>query len=313
MTLIIIVQKREESMKEVKVSIGLPVYNGEKFLRKKLDTLLEQTFTNFEIIISDNKSTDLTSKICKEYAKKDKRIIYFQQNENIGGWKNFGSVLQKAKYEYFLWTAVDDVILPQFLEETVKILDSNKKIACCSSKMKLIGKSTTELEIKKDDSLLKKKIKKTISDFGYMNTFSASGSYEKRIDEYFKNLRHNQIFYGVFRTNEIKQAYVSNEALWSDACTIFNILKFGELFVVDKVLMNVYDCGQGRNGMLGVTKQNHYNVIKTIFPMSPFTKWCIRNLGSKIMIKNCGFFIKINCIGELSLIIDIIRKMYERK
>ena len=305
----VIINDQKKSIKEMKVSIGLPVYNGGKFIRKKLDSLLEQRLSNFEIIISDNNSTDLTHKICKEYASKDKRIRYFQQNENIGGWKNFGFVLQKAKYEYFLWTAVDDIILPQFLEETLKILESDKKIVASTSTMKLYGKRTSELQTNTSNRWIIKKIKKISLNFGYMNMFSATGTYENRIKEYFKNIRHNQVFYSVFRTEQIKQSFVKNEALWSDACTIFNILKFGELFVIDKMLMSVYDGGQSRSGMLGVTKQNHYNVIKTIFPMSPFTKWCIQNLGSKIMIKNCGFFIKINCIGELSLIIDIIRKL----
>lgn len=297
----------------MKISIGLPVYNGEKFLRKKLNSLTEQTFSDFEIIISDNNSTDSTAEICKEYENKDKRIKYFQQNENIGGWKNFGFVLQKAKYDYFLWTAVDDIILPQFLEETIKILESNKKIVGSTCKMKLYGEKTDEFKINISDKWIVKKIKKKLLNFGYMNMFPATGSYENRIKEYFKNLRHNQIFYSVFRTEQIKQSFVKNEALWSDACTIFNILKFGELFVVDKILMYVYDGGQSRSGMLGVTKQNHYNLIKTMFPMSPFTKWCITNLGFKILIKNLGFFIKINCIGEFSLLLDIIRKLINIK
>ena len=83
------------------ISIGMPVYNGEKFLRNKIESLLNQTFQDFELIISDNGSTDLTYKICNEYTKKDKRIIYFQQKKNIGGWNNFLFVLEKAKNEYF--------------------------------------------------------------------------------------------------------------------------------------------------------------------------------------------------------------------
>jgi len=303
----------EISTRKTKISIGLPVYNGEKFIRKKLDSLLEQTFTDFEIIISDNCSNDQTSEICKEYASKDNRIKYFRQIKNIGGWKNFGFILKKAKSEYFLWSAVDDIILPKFLEEVVQVLEYNKEIACSSSKMELFGKSTSELKKNANDSRIKKIFKKNMENFGHMDNFPASGTYEERIDEYIKNLRHNQIFYGIFRTDQIKQSFVTDEALWSDACTIFNILKFGELFVVDKVLMNVFDGGQSRSGMLGVTKQNHYNLIKTMFPMSPFTKWCITNLGFKILIKNLGFFIKINCIGEFSLLLDIIRKLINIK
>ncbi|MGI0058007.1 MAG: glycosyltransferase family 2 protein [Nitrosarchaeum sp.] len=291
------------------MSIGLPIYNSEKFIHKKLDSLLEQTFPDFEIIISDNASTDLTSKICEEYAKKDKRICYFQQNKNMGAWWNYNFVLQKAKCEYFLWSAVDDIILPQFLEETIKILESDRKIACCTSKIRLFGKTTDDLEIKPDDSMLKKKIKKIKKEFGYLDTFSASGPYEKRVKEYIKNMGHNQILYGVFRTNQIRQSYVTDSFLCNEGCIILNILKFGELFVVDKVLMNVYDGGMSRRGMLGVTKQMHHGLVTTLFPMYPFTKWCGKNLGFGIIIKNLGFFIKVNCIGEISLLIDLLRRL----
>ncbi|EGP92875.1 glycosyltransferase family 2 protein [Nitrosarchaeum koreense] len=296
-------------MNGVKLSIGIPVYNGEKFLHKKLDSLLEQTFTNFEIIISDNASTDLTAKICEEYAKKDKRICYFRQNKNMGAWWNFGFVLEKAKYEYFLWSAVDDILLPQFLEENVKKLESDKKIACSVSKMRLYGKTTNELEIRSNDSIFKNKIKKFKKTFGHLDTFPATGSYEKRVKEYIKNLRHNQIFYGVFRTDQIRQAYVKDSFLWNEGCIMLNILKFGELFVVDKVLMNVYDEGMSRKGMFGVAKQMHHGLITTILPMYPFTKWCGKNLGSVFIMKNLGFFIKINCIGEISIIVDLMRKI----
>ena len=304
-----IIQNEEKSLKEVKVSIGLPIYNSEKFIHKKLDSLLEQTFTDFEIIISDNASTDLTSKICEEYAKKDKRICYFRQNKNMGAWWNYDFVLQKAKYEYFLWSAVDDIMLPQFLEETVKILESDRKIACSISKIKLFGKTTNDLEIKPNDSMLKKKIKKIKKEFGYLNTFPASGPYEKRVKEYIKNLRHNQIFYGVFRTNQIRQAYVTDSFLWKEGCIMLNILKFGELFVVDKVLMSVYDGGMSRRGMLGATKQMHHGLVTTLFPIYPFTKWCGKNLGFGIIIKNLGFFIKVICIGEISIVVDLLRKI----
>ncbi|MGI0023127.1 MAG: glycosyltransferase family 2 protein, partial [Nitrososphaeraceae archaeon] len=111
-----------------KVSIGLFVYNGEKFIRKRLDSLLEQTFTDFELIISDNASTDFTSAICEEYAKKDKRVRYIHQEKNKGAIWNFIFVLQEAKSDYFVWAAVDDLLSPDFLEKNVKVLESNKNV-----------------------------------------------------------------------------------------------------------------------------------------------------------------------------------------
>ena len=80
-----------------KVSIGMPVYNGEQFLHKRIDSLLAQTFQNCELIISDNASTDSTPSICNEYSKKDKRIRYFRQERNMGVIWNFNFVLDQAK------------------------------------------------------------------------------------------------------------------------------------------------------------------------------------------------------------------------
>ena len=78
-----------------KISIGLPVYNGEAFIDLTLDSILSQSFEDFELIISDNASTDTTEKICREYAAKDKRVKYIRQKENLGGVYNFKKQLHK--------------------------------------------------------------------------------------------------------------------------------------------------------------------------------------------------------------------------
>ena len=111
--------------KKPKVSIGMPVYNGEKYIREALDSLLAQTFTDFELIISDNCSTDNTDSICKEYALKDSRIKYIRQLKNIGPTANFKFVLQKAKADYFMWAAHDDRWRSNFLEKLSSILSND--------------------------------------------------------------------------------------------------------------------------------------------------------------------------------------------
>lgn len=91
------------------VSIGMPVYNGEKFIEEALDSLLAQTFTDFELIISDNASIDATESICRNYAEQDSRIRYIRQHDNIGALSNFQFVLDEASAEYFMWAASDDI------------------------------------------------------------------------------------------------------------------------------------------------------------------------------------------------------------
>lgn len=90
------------------ISIGLPVYNGEKFIREAIDALLSQTESNFELIVSDNASTDATEQICREYAFSDRRVIYIRHDENQEAMHNFAFVLGRARARYFMWAGHDD-------------------------------------------------------------------------------------------------------------------------------------------------------------------------------------------------------------
>ncbi len=112
----------------VKVSIGLPVYNGERYLAKALDSLLVQTFTDFEVIISDNASTDRTAEICAAYLECDPRIRYYRNEQNIGAAPNFNRTFELATGMYFKWAAADDMLAPTFLEKCVAVLDTDSSV-----------------------------------------------------------------------------------------------------------------------------------------------------------------------------------------
>ena len=92
-----------------RVSIGLPVYNGENYMAAAIDSLLAQTFTDFELIISDNASTDATEQICRDYAHRDGRIRYYREEVNRGAAWNFTHTFELARGEYFKWHAHDDL------------------------------------------------------------------------------------------------------------------------------------------------------------------------------------------------------------
>ena len=94
-------------MKVPKVTIGIPVFNGDQFLRKSIESIINQSYQDIEIIISDNCSTDNTEKICKTYAFNDKRIRYIKQSVNLGIFGNLEFVLSKAVGRYFMWSAAD--------------------------------------------------------------------------------------------------------------------------------------------------------------------------------------------------------------
>jgi glycosyltransferase involved in cell wall biosynthesis len=105
-----------------KVAVGIPVYNGENYLAETLDLLLGQTFGDFEVIISDNCSTDRTAEICRDYARDD-RILYTRTERNIGGSPNFNRVFSLSRSPYFTWRAHDDRSHETFIERCVDVLD----------------------------------------------------------------------------------------------------------------------------------------------------------------------------------------------
>ena len=124
-----------------RVSIGVPVFNGENYLAEALDSILAQTFSDFELIISDNASTDATQEICRGYAAKDQRIRYCRNETNLGAARNFNRVFQLSSGEYFKWSAHDDLIAPDFLVKCVEVLDKDAAVVLCHSKVKFIGES----------------------------------------------------------------------------------------------------------------------------------------------------------------------------
>jgi len=113
---------------KARVSVGLPVYNGEHFLAAAIDSVLAQTFQDFEIVISDNASSDSTQKICLEYAAADPRVKYHRNDQNIGGVKNFNRVFELSSAELFMWFADDDVIAPTYLEKCIAVLDRDPSV-----------------------------------------------------------------------------------------------------------------------------------------------------------------------------------------
>lgn len=130
------------------LSIGLFVYNGERFIEKALNSILGQTFTDFELIISDNASTDRTGEICRDYAQRDSRIRYHRNEKNMGAGWNVRRVCSLATAKYFKWAAADDVLEPDFLRQCVEVLeaDENESYVIAHSKTKVVDETGKFLE-----------------------------------------------------------------------------------------------------------------------------------------------------------------------
>lgn len=117
------------------VSIGMPTYNRAHLLKRSLDSLLAQTYKNFELIISDDGSIDDTEKICTQYMERDKRIRYVRHPKNIGHVVNFEYVMRQANGDYFMWAADDDYWDKTFIEKLLGALEKNPKVNLAMSSL----------------------------------------------------------------------------------------------------------------------------------------------------------------------------------
>jgi glycosyltransferase involved in cell wall biosynthesis len=129
-----------------RVSIGMPVFNGERFIAETIDSILAQTFDDFELIISDNASTDGTEEICRRYAEKDDRIRFVRNRENLGAAYNYNQAFHLSSGEYFKWACHDDLLAAEFLARCVETLERDPSVVVAYTGWVPIDEKGVQLE-----------------------------------------------------------------------------------------------------------------------------------------------------------------------
>lgn len=130
-----------ESLPDPVVGLGMPVYNGERFVEHAIQSVLAQSLAEFELVICDNASTDRTQDICKSFASSDSRIRYLRNDVNLGAHPNFNRSFELSRGKYFKWAAHDDVLQPEFLRACVGALEQNTDAALCQSDIDYIDEA----------------------------------------------------------------------------------------------------------------------------------------------------------------------------
>lgn len=201
----------------------MPVYNGDRFISKALDSLIKQTYPNWSLLISDNASEDKTAEICKKYCEMDSRIKYILQNKNMGAPANFKYLLDKAESEYFMWAAADDLWHPDFLLSCVNSLDKNKDagMAFCNI-----------VNIDSFDRIIRE----------YPSFKIYSGGKGQRIINYVKSpeiLGKANLIYSVYRLELCKKAWEISPLSYepgSDMCFVLAAISRSDICIDERVL-----------------------------------------------------------------------------
>ena len=127
------------------VTVGIPVFNGERFISHAIESVLAQTFADYELLISDNASLDDTARICTEFAANDVRIKFVQQEKNRGPYWNLRFVTERAAGQLLVWLAHDDAMHDRFIEECVAYLDRNSRVVMVSTDFRIVDESGDQI------------------------------------------------------------------------------------------------------------------------------------------------------------------------
>ena len=298
-----------------KLTIGIPVYNGEKFIRTCLNSILNQTFTDFQIILSDNASTDSTTSICQEYANKDQRILFIKQKSTehagitnpTGTLWNFNFVLQQATSEYFMWASADDIWHPEFIEKNLMFLEKHPDFVGSTSELEFFTEMWNENDTSKFKNIQPKK--------KYEWVHPLIGTFEEKVKFIFDYKKGFEYAYAIFRTNHLKKCIIKKPFMSWEGALILKILKYGNLNVEDGVMMFKYMGGKTSSDYnytkLFTTTKNYwgYSTLASLFPFIPLTFHVFNVVGPKIFLKHLlKYFIKDNYRAERLVLLDIFSK-----
>jgi glycosyltransferase involved in cell wall biosynthesis len=207
-----------------RVSIGLPVFNGERYLAEAIESILAQSLADFELIICDNASTDATKAICMRYANQDQRVRYYRHEQNLGAAANFNFTVKLATGEYFKWAAHDDLLEREFLEKCIEALEADPGAVLCCSLVTMLGANGAKWRERWDAARL--------------NVEHARPS--QRFGARLRTLRFVEVF-GVIRTKTLKETDLIGKYPYADRVLLAELALFGRFVNIPEFLFTIRD------------------------------------------------------------------------
>lgn len=233
------------------VAIGMPVYNGGRTLRRALESLVGQSFSDFVLLISDNASTDETPSICREFAAADTRIRYVRQPENIGAEANFRYVFGAVEAEYFMWAAADDTRSLDFLHLNLTFLQQHPEYVASVCPVRFNGRNFDEIAM--GDAPL------------------ADDDPDRRLAEFFRAWHANGRFYSLFRRAALVEWVGGNHCfLGADWTLITHLATVGKLHRVSSGWLELG--ALGASNATDIFARYRHDLMDWVFPFHCLTR-----------------------------------------
>jgi glycosyltransferase involved in cell wall biosynthesis len=200
-----------------RASIGIPALNGARTIGRAIESVLAQTMTDLEVIVSDNASTDSTEAICRRYAARDPRIRYVRQPIPLSAVDNFRAVLEGARATSFMWLAADDYVLPPLLERAVPVLESRPDVVCVVPRTEFLEADGTRRPA--------------------AGTFPLLGGLRENVCRYLEDPADNCRFYGLYRRQALQQVMPRRPYHALDWAVAAGTLRHGRHLELPEVLL----------------------------------------------------------------------------
>jgi len=215
--------------------IGLPVYNGETFLPAALESLLAQSFKDFEVVISDNSSTDATGDICQAFARMDPRFRYTRCERNIGAGPNFNRVFSFCRSPLFKWMAHDDMLAPLALEQMVRALERDPKSVLAHSVLRLVDEGGRVLTVDGDGRLLDTHGRP----FHRLEPahLAERGGPAERFGEALRHMNWCTAIFGIMRADALARTHLHGSYYEADRVLLAEMALLGRFIQLDEQLM----------------------------------------------------------------------------
>jgi glycosyltransferase involved in cell wall biosynthesis len=269
-----------------RISVTLPVYNGERYLGQAITSILGQTFPNLELIISDNASTDATEEICRGFAAQDRRVRYFRQPRNIGASPNFNICYELASSEYFKWAAHDDFLEPEYLAECVRALDANPDAVLCQSLVRLVDDHDRLIEV-----------------FRAVEPGAASHDPTERFAARMRNPRCLEIW-GVIRMSALRNCVLIGSYVGMDRALLLELALRGRFVALDRPLFSNRDHPERATR---ITRTQTRKDLATVYDtanagQTVLSTWTFYKESAGIIRRNLkGKRQRLRCVGYLLL------------
>lgn len=279
------------TISEPVITVGMPVYNGERYIEEAIRSILGQTFEDFVLIISDNASTDRTEEICRDFTLEDKRITYLRNQENMGASNNYNRLFRLARSKYFRWFNADDLCAPELHEKCVAVLESNPDAVLCYGKTCLIdqdGKYTRDY----DDNL----------------NLQQSTAYE-RLSRFFHAVGQTNVIYGLMRTSAVAHTSLMGNGSYPAADTNFmaELTLYGKFIEIpeqlfyrrmhfeasssergDESKQQLFWTGNSRSKFTMPTWKKNIAIIKAVHsaPLGKWDKWRVQHYNLRRLVSS---------------------------